>query len=81
MSDIDRDRSRILSTAEVLHQQTVNKMLDKVDPNLTDSIVLIQSAGDGQFLGQIILIRRIQNDMTLNKHYLLSMEWDFEVQR
>ena len=66
MSDIDRDRSRILSTAEVFTPtETVNKMLDKVDPVIfTDStkIVLDQSAGDGQFLGQI-LIRRIQNDM------------------
>lgn len=64
MSGVERDNLRIKATAEVFTPtQLVQTMLDKANPDIfTDSskIILDQSCGDGQFLGEA-LIRRIEN--------------------
>ena len=64
MQGVDRDRLRVKATAEVFTPtQTVQQMLDKADQsNFTDptKIILDQSCGDGQFLGEA-LIRKVEN--------------------
>jgi len=64
MSGIDRDKLRVKATAEVFTPtETVQKMLNKANTIIfSDStkIVLDQSCGDGQFLGEV-LIRRVEN--------------------
>ena len=64
MSGIDRGKLRVKATAEVFTPtETVQKILDKANTIIfSDStkIVLDQSCGDGQFLGEV-LIRRVEN--------------------
>ena len=64
VSGIDRGKLRVKATAEVFTPtETVQKILDKANTIIfSDStkIVLDQSCGDGQFLGEV-LIRRVEN--------------------
>ena len=64
MGGLDRDALRIKATAEVFTPtHTVQKILDKADPTVfkdQDKMVLDQSCGDGQFLGEA-LIRKLEN--------------------
>lgn len=83
MQGVDRDKLRVKATAEVFTPtQTVQQMLDKADQsNFTDhtKIILDQSCGDGQFLGEA-LIRKIENgidfEITLSTMYGVDLMQD-----
>jgi hypothetical protein len=70
MSGIERDQSRVKSTAEVFTPTPlVQKCLDKLPEDFWldhDHTVCDNSCGDGQFLGEVV-IRKIENGSTFEQ--------------